>query len=193
MNFPIAAFVNFSGEIRNLAQATHDEAKEYLANFSEHPLVKAGLDANQLLAVARMIYEVSQVIDQQQMPDTLGALSDRVHMKQGEYPVKVVLDETAVNVEEGEHLLSEMEEMGRLAELPILLATEEEKTRFLSHKLVKEGIPSNAFRALRANGPGMKEAMQTSVDFEGIVSELAKEEPDRFGGDFPDFGPKPTA
>lgn len=191
MNFQTAAFVNFSGEIKQLAQATHDQATEYLANFSEHPLVKAGLDANQLLAVARMIFEVSQVIDSQQLPDSLGALSDRVHMKAGEYPVKVVLDEKG-DIEEDEYPLAEMEEMGRLAELPILLATEAEKTRFLAHPLVQAGIPSNAFRALRYQAPGMRESLKESLDFQDIVSELVKEEPEKFG-EFTGFDEKPAS
>lgn len=181
--------MSFSGELRNLAQATHDGATEYLANFSEHPLVKAGLDANQLLAVARMVFEVSQVIDSQQQPDSLGALSDRVNMKQGEYPLKVVLEGgDEPNREENEYSLAEMEEMGRLAELPILLATEEEKATFLSHPLVVQGIPSNAFRGIRDNSSGMKE----SNEFHNIVSELVKEEPDRFGEGMEGFDEKPT-
>lgn len=190
MNFPIAAFMSFSGELRALAQALHDKNTEFLKDYSEHPLIKTGLTDEQMLAVARMVFEVSQVIDQQQMPDTLGALSDRVNMKEGEYPLNVVMEGTP-DPAKGEYLLADMEEMGRLAELPIALATQEEKDKFLGHKLVQDGIPSNAFRALRAQGPGMKDAMKTSVDFDNIVSELAKEEPDRFGQDFPGFD-KPT-
>lgn len=194
MNFQTAAFVNFSGELRQLAQATHDGAHEYLANFSEHPLVKAELNAEQLLAVARMIFEVSQVIDAQQLPDTLGALSDRVNMQTGEYPVKVVLDDKE-DLEDDEYPLAEMEEMGRLAELPILLATEAEKVRFLGHPLVRAGIPSNAFRALKYQAPSMRESLKESMEFQDIVSELVKEEPEKFGEStgFGETDEKPSA
>lgn len=182
MNFPVAAFMSLAGELRVMAQALHEKNTEFLEQYSEHPLIKSGLTDEQMMSVARMVFEVSQIIDQQQQPDTLGALSDRVNMKPGEYPLNVVM-EGDPDPEKGEYRLSEMAEMGRLAELPILLATQEEKDQFLQHPLVQQGIPSNAFRGIRAESSGIQE----SFDFQNIVSELIKEDPNRFGGDFPGF------
>lgn len=146
--------------------------------IEQHPLFQVGMTPEQLGMVANLLHNFGHMASQYPEPDALGALSDRVNAKQGEYPLKIVVEPTPEDEMTGtEYLLEDMKEMGRLAQLPAVLATEEQKAKFLSHPLVVQGLPSFVFVNVAANSQTFEE----NAAFADITRGLIEDEPDVFG------------
>lgn len=161
---------NFAAMAQAFAQNT--------PGIEQHPLFQVGMTPEQLGTVANLLHTFGHMASQYPEADSLGVLSDRVNAKQGEYPLKIVVEASPEGDETGpEYLLEDMKEMGRLARLPALLATEEQKATFLSHPLVQQGLPSFVFVNVADNSQTFEE----NAAFADITRGLIEDEPDVFG------------
>lgn len=162
---------NFAGLAQAMAQGVE--------GVEQHPLAQTGITPEQLMAVANTLHHFGHVSVQFPEPDTLGALSDRVNAKSGEYPLNIVVDEKDMDEspEVPQYLLSDMKRMGELAQLPILLTSQGQKDEFLSHPLVKQGLPSFVFVNVASNSQTFEE----NAAFADITRGLVEDEPTVFG------------
>jgi hypothetical protein len=159
---------NFAG----LAQAAAAGAE----GVDQNPLIQAGITPEQLLVLANVVHGFGHQATMFPDPDTLGALSDRVNSKPGAYPLNIVIDQPEPP-QENTYMLTEMVEMGRLAQLPILLSTQEQKDRFTSHPLVQQGLPSFVFIQVAAQ----EKTFIENAEFSDIARSLMEDEPGVFG------------
>ncbi len=168
------ALFSLADSFAALANAKVQQAE----GVDEHPLLQAGISPEQLMALASAVHGFGHQASMFPDADSVGALSDRINSKQGEYPLNIVVDQGQVGpLPENAYLMSEMVEMGRLAQLPAALSTPEERERYLTHPLVRQGLPSFIFVQLAAR----EQTFVENAAFEDITRSLMDDDPSVFG------------
>ncbi len=166
------AFYTLANSLASLANASAQQAP----GVEENEIVKSGVTPQQLMVLAQTVHNFGHQASAFPDPDSIGALSDRVNAKPGAFPLNVVVDQFGPLPADSYHI-SEIVEMGRLAQLPAAISSQEERERYLRHPLVVQGLPSNFFVQLAAN----EQSVVESVTFGDIARSLMDEEPGVFG------------
>lgn len=167
-----ATFFSLASSLAALANA----AVQGLPGVEENDLLKAGITPEQLMVLANTVHGFGHQATMFPDADSVGALSDRINARNGEFPLNVVVDQYGPLPENSYHM-SELVEMARLAQLPAALSTPEERDRYLRHPLVRQGLPSGIFIQIAAN----EQSVAESVAFSDIARSLMDEQPDVFG------------